>query len=106
MVLYPDVQVKAHAQIDRVLDSGRLPSFSDYSSLPYIEAIVKESLRWNPVVPLSMFSNCIDSTETLTIRSFNRLSSSVPHRRHLRRILSTERYTRDNEHLVGMLSLL
>ena len=57
MVLYPEVQGKAQAEIDRVLDTGRLPSFSDYSSLPYIEAIVKELLRWNPVAPLSVYNH-------------------------------------------------
>ena len=52
MVLYPEIQVKAQKDIDRVLENGRLPTFSDYGALPYVDAIVKESLRWNPVVPL------------------------------------------------------
>ena len=52
MVLYPEVQVKAQRELDRVIGRGRLPNFSDYGTLPYVDAIVKESLRWNPVVPL------------------------------------------------------
>ena len=53
MTLYPEIQVKAQRELDRVLEHGRLPNFAaDYGSLPYIDAIVKESLRWNPVVPL------------------------------------------------------
>lgn len=43
---------KAHDEIDRVLGPGQLPSFEDQDSLPYITAIVKETLRWRDVVPL------------------------------------------------------
>ena len=71
MVSNPEVQVKAQAEIDRVLDNGRLPSFSDFGSLPYIDAIVKESLRWNPVVPLGACGYCVDnhtSTDSLNVR--------------------------------------
>jgi cytochrome P450 len=53
MVLYPDVQKKAQAEID-LHCSGRLPTFADFNSLTYCHAIVKEILRWNPVVPLGM----------------------------------------------------
>lgn len=52
MVLYPNVQRNAQQHIDRVCQ-GRLPEFSDYNSLPYVHAILKETLRWIPVVPLS-----------------------------------------------------
>ncbi|KAE8146925.1 cytochrome P450 [Aspergillus avenaceus] len=49
MALYPEVQRKAQEEIDRVVGE-RLPEFSDRESLPYIEAMVKELLRWHPVV--------------------------------------------------------
>jgi cytochrome P450 len=52
MALYPEVQKKAQAEIDAVVGPDRLPDFQDRSSLPYINAIVKESARWNLVVPL------------------------------------------------------
>ena len=52
MVSHPEIQIKAQAEIDHVLGGSRLPSFSDYASLPYVDAIVKEALRWYPVVPL------------------------------------------------------
>ncbi|OQU98374.1 hypothetical protein CLAIMM_04170 [Cladophialophora immunda] len=42
------VQV-AQAELDRVVGSDRLPSFEDQASLPYINAVVKEVLRWRPV---------------------------------------------------------
>ena len=47
----PDVQEKAHAELDTVIGEGRLPEFSDQPHLPYINAIVTEVLRWNSVAP-------------------------------------------------------
>ncbi|KIP11879.1 hypothetical protein PHLGIDRAFT_124541 [Phlebiopsis gigantea 11061_1 CR5-6] len=54
MTLYPDVQKRAQAEIDSVVGHDRLPSFDDRPNLPYIEALVKEVLRWNPVGPLGL----------------------------------------------------
>ncbi|TFK49671.1 cytochrome P450 [Heliocybe sulcata] len=54
MMLYPDVQSKAHAEIDAIMGQDRLPSFSDRDQLPYVEALVSEVLRWNPVGPLGV----------------------------------------------------
>jgi cytochrome P450 len=55
MALYPEVQKKAQAELDRVLD-GRLPEFNDRPNLPYINAVIKESGRWQPVAPLGTYS--------------------------------------------------
>lgn len=52
MVLFPDGQKKAQAQIDAAIGKGRLPCFQDRPSLPYIDAILRETLRYNPVAPL------------------------------------------------------
>ncbi|KZP21003.1 cytochrome P450 [Athelia psychrophila] len=54
MVLFPEVQKKAQAEIDAVVGNDRLPSFSDRSALPYCEAVLKEVFRWNVVVPLAV----------------------------------------------------
>ncbi|OJI85071.1 hypothetical protein ASPTUDRAFT_54746 [Aspergillus tubingensis CBS 134.48] len=54
MVLYPDVQRKAQEEIDRVVGTDRLPSFSDRDNLPYIDAMVKEALRWHSVTPMGV----------------------------------------------------
>jgi len=55
MTLYPEAQLKAQKELDRVLGSqGRLPQFSDRNQLPYIDHIVWEVMRWNPVVPLGL----------------------------------------------------
>ena len=52
MSLYPEVQKKAQAEIDAVVGPNRLPDFHDRPSLPYINAVVKETSRWNLVLPL------------------------------------------------------
>ncbi|PSR93711.1 hypothetical protein PHLCEN_2v4606 [Hermanssonia centrifuga] len=54
MALRPDVQKKAQAELDHVLGPGRLPTFEDRGSLPYVEAIILESIRWMPAVPLGV----------------------------------------------------
>ncbi|OSD07435.1 cytochrome P450 [Trametes coccinea BRFM310] len=54
MCLYPEVQEKARADLDAIVGLHRLPDLSDRSSLVYIEAIVKESLRWHNVAPLAI----------------------------------------------------
>ncbi|KAG9316767.1 cytochrome P450 [Chiua virens] len=54
MVLYPDIRRKAQKEIDAVVGNDRLPDFSDRPSLPYVEAVLQESLRWYPAVPLGL----------------------------------------------------
>jgi cytochrome P450 len=58
MALYPEVQTKAQEELDRVLGSNKFPTFEDRHSLPYIDAIVKESLRWHPVAPMGIPHMC------------------------------------------------
>ena len=59
MALYPEVQRKAQAEIDQVVGNSRLPDFSDQDALPYVQAVLKEVLRWHPVTPLGV-SPCHD----------------------------------------------
>lgn len=54
MAVNQDIQKKAQAEIDRVVGRQRLPGFEDRNSLPYIEAIYREILRWKPPVPLGV----------------------------------------------------
>ncbi|PBK60894.1 cytochrome P450 [Armillaria solidipes] len=51
MVLFPEVQVKAQAEIDAVVENDRLPGFDDRERLPYINALVLEVSRWHAVTP-------------------------------------------------------
>ena len=52
MTLHPEVQRKAQAEIDRVIGNDRFPTLDDQPSLPYLDALMKEVFRWNPVEPL------------------------------------------------------
>lgn len=52
MTLYPEVQKKAHEELDRVTGGNRLPVSKDKPNLPYIEACMKEASRWHPVAPM------------------------------------------------------
>ncbi|CAE6514152.1 unnamed protein product [Rhizoctonia solani] len=54
MTLHPEVQAKAQAEITRVVGNDRLPTYSDRDSLPYVEAVYKEVLRWHPTVPIGL----------------------------------------------------
>ncbi|KAJ7476689.1 cytochrome P450 [Mycena latifolia] len=54
MLENPEVQKKAQAEIDSVVQKGHLPDFNDEASLPYVSAIVKEVLRWRPVPPIGV----------------------------------------------------
>ncbi|KAF5360049.1 hypothetical protein D9758_007624 [Tetrapyrgos nigripes] len=58
MALNPHVQHKAQEEIDQILGNDRLPNFEDRPSLPYIEAIYREVLRWCPIIPLCESSLC------------------------------------------------
>jgi cytochrome P450 len=60
MVVYPDVQEKAHAELDALIGCDRLPTFDDQASLPYIEALIKELHRFHPVVNLVPHSPMVD----------------------------------------------
>jgi cytochrome P450 len=51
MLLHPEVQAKARAEVDAIVGRDRLPSFEDRSSLPYVEAVLMEVLRWKPITP-------------------------------------------------------
>ena len=50
MLAYPEVQSRAHAELDEVIGSARPPTFADLPSLPYIRAMVTETLRWSSAV--------------------------------------------------------
>ncbi|RCV12972.1 hypothetical protein SETIT_2G309600v2 [Setaria italica] len=52
MVLHPDIQVKAQAELDAVVGRGVAVADTDVASLPYIQCIVKETLRMHPPGPL------------------------------------------------------
>ncbi|KIJ07215.1 hypothetical protein PAXINDRAFT_121182 [Paxillus involutus ATCC 200175] len=52
MVGNPHVWKRAQAEIDTVVGVDRFPDFDDRPSLPYVDAILRETTRWQPPVPL------------------------------------------------------
>ncbi|THH03724.1 hypothetical protein EW145_g6055 [Phellinidium pouzarii] len=54
MVLNPKIAKKAQFELDYVTGGERLPLFEDRDSLPYIDCIFKECLRWVPPFPLGI----------------------------------------------------
>jgi cytochrome P450 len=57
MIAHPEFQKRAQAELDAVVGRSRTPTFSDAASLPYIQAIIKEVLRWRPPIPLGVPHN-------------------------------------------------
>jgi cytochrome P450 len=62
MTLYPEVMKKAQSEIDAVVGNDRLPTFADREHLPYINAIAKEVLRWNAIIPIGEHASPLPST--------------------------------------------
>jgi len=54
MVRHPDVYKKAQKEIDHVIGNGRLPTIDDRPSLPYLDSLIREVLRWNPPAPMGL----------------------------------------------------
>lgn len=74
MMMYPEVQKRAHDELDSVVGQGRIPTFEDCEKMPYMQAMVchlslilwpkprlkcvqwqvKEVIRWRPVAPLGL----------------------------------------------------
>jgi cytochrome P450 len=49
-IVQPDWLIRARKELDRVCgNAGRLPKFADIPQLHYIQAVVKELLRWRPL---------------------------------------------------------
>ena len=48
----PEVIAKATEELDRVIGPGRWVTEKDIPQLPYVDAIVKETMRLHPVAPL------------------------------------------------------
>jgi hypothetical protein len=51
--MHPEAQAKAFEEIDHVIGQDRLPTLEDLDNLPYIEALLKETFRWSPLLPIS-----------------------------------------------------
>ncbi|EJD05381.1 cytochrome P450 [Fomitiporia mediterranea MF3/22] len=54
MVIHPEIQKKAQEELAAVVGTSRLPTFADRNDLPYISAIMKETIRWHTVAPQAL----------------------------------------------------
>ena len=63
LVLFPQVQRRAQAELDAAIGRDRLPTFDDRPRLPYIEAFCKELMRWQMVTPIGTIQSFRDSRE-------------------------------------------
>ncbi|KAG2141132.1 cytochrome P450 [Suillus bovinus] len=52
MMAHQDVQQRAYREITSVTESTRQPLLSDMTALPYIDAVIREVHRFNPVTPM------------------------------------------------------
>jgi cytochrome P450 len=56
MMLHPEIQHRAQQEVDTfIARANRLPRIEDRSSLPFLEAILREVLRWSPPTPVGVF---------------------------------------------------
>lgn len=65
MVKNPEVMKKGQVAIDAAVGPDRLPDLSDEGTIPYIDAILKETLRYQPVTPLGNLKQSLRTTLTL-----------------------------------------
>ncbi|XP_049630563.1 cytochrome P450 2J2-like [Suncus etruscus] len=54
MALYPDIQEKVHAEINRVIGPMQQPSMALRESMPYTHAVIHEVQRMGNIVPLNV----------------------------------------------------
>ncbi|KAF8917182.1 cytochrome P450 [Mucidula mucida] len=79
MVLHPEVQSKAQAELDIVVGRNRLPTYDDRQSLPFLDALILESMRWRPVgpLPISHANLCDDGYDGYFIPKGSTISANV-----------------------------
>ncbi|KZT21317.1 cytochrome P450 [Neolentinus lepideus HHB14362 ss-1] len=68
MVLHPEVQARAQAEIDEVVGRNQLPRPEDEGALPYVSALVQEVLRLSPVAPIGIPHRVTSDDEYLGYR--------------------------------------
>lgn len=50
----PHAQLKAQEEVDRVVGTDRLPTWDDIPNLPYLNLVLQETYRMNPLSPLGI----------------------------------------------------
>lgn len=63
MILYPECQARAQKEIETVIGHDRLPEFDDMGSLPYLECLVNELLRYASSAHRNLYFKCSDQED-------------------------------------------
>ena len=82
--LFPEWQQRMQEEIERVVGDQRLPDISDVSDLPTVRAVIKESMRWRPV--LSGGLSRIQSIRYMTADVSCRFPTCANQGRHIPRL--------------------
>jgi len=67
-VLHQDAVSRAQEDLDKVVGLNRLPTFDDMPKLPFVDAFIREVLRWRPVTPGGMPHVSIQEDEYMGYR--------------------------------------
>lgn len=59
LALNPEKMKTAQMELDCVIGREHRPTVQDRQSLPYVHAIVKETLRWHPPLPMDIARSSI-----------------------------------------------
>jgi len=78
MLINQEAQAKAQKEIDTVTGRNRLPRMSDRNCMPYLSAVVWETFRWAPPVPVSKWKRHIRSGIFLSVADHS--GAALPHR--------------------------
>lgn len=101
MIRHPEVQRKAQAEIDLVIGPDRLPEIADRPSLPYIQSLLIEVLRWGPATPMGTFHEAIHRLVPILTAPVSRYCSRLNTRGCLRRVLYSRRGHSHAQRMVG-----
>ncbi|CAM6091956.1 unnamed protein product [Calypogeia fissa] len=62
LVQYPEIQAKVYAELKSVVPDGKVVSEEDVEKMPYMHAVVKESLRQHPPLPFGITHGVTEQT--------------------------------------------
>ncbi|KJA23839.1 hypothetical protein HYPSUDRAFT_214889 [Hypholoma sublateritium FD-334 SS-4] len=63
MLHFPGVQKRAQAELDAVVGQDRMPDYEDRENLPYMRALINETLRWRPVAILGGLPHAVTTDD-------------------------------------------
>ncbi|OXA59295.1 Methyl farnesoate epoxidase [Folsomia candida] len=63
MIIYPEVQCKVQAELDKVVGKARLPVYEDRIHLPYCEAVLCELMRISSIAPITVPHSTLQDVE-------------------------------------------